>query len=44
MGFSIICYFMSIYDPKLNITFTFLSSRVLHVVVTNYRSIKNATV
>jgi hypothetical protein len=42
MYFSII-YFMSIYDPKLNIAFTFLSSLVLHVV-TNYRSKKNATV
>jgi len=33
--FSIICYFMSICDHKLNIAFTFLSSRVLHVVITN---------
>lgn len=42
--FSIIFYFMPIYDPKLNIAFTFFSSRVLHVVIINYKSIKNSTV
>jgi hypothetical protein len=42
--FSLICYRMSVCDFELNIAFTCLISRVLHIVITNHQSIKNATV